>query len=39
MKDFNSLQIAVAGTVYVATLLNQHHKKLQLMFIPKKVKK
>lgn len=43
MKDFNSLQIAVAGTGYVglsiATLLSQHHKVTAVDVIPEKVEK
>lgn len=43
MKDFNSLQIAVAGTGYVglsiATLLSQHHKVTAVDVIPEKVDK
>ena len=41
MKDFNSLQIAVAGTGYVglsiATLLSQHHQVTAVDVIPEKV--
>lgn len=43
MKDFASLQIAVAGTGYVglsiATLLSQHHKVTAVDVIPEKVEK
>ena len=43
MKDFNSLQIAVAGTGYVglsiATLLSQHHKVTAVDVISEKVEK
>lgn len=43
MKDFKSLQIAVAGTGYVglsiATLLAQHHKVVAVDVIPEKVEK
>ena len=43
MRDFNSLQIAVAGTGYVglsiATLLSQHHKVTAVDVIPEKVEK
>lgn len=43
MKDFNSLQIAVAGTGYVglsiATLLSQHHQVTAVDVIPEKVEK
>ena len=43
MKDFNSLQIAVAGTGYVglsiATLLSQHHKVTAVDVIPEKVER
>lgn len=43
MKDFNNLQIAVAGTGYVglsiATLLSQHHKVTAVDVIPEKVEK
>lgn len=43
MKEFNSLQIAVAGTGYVglsiATLLSQHHKVTAVDVIPEKVEK
>ena len=43
MKDFKSLQIAVAGTGYVglsiATLLAQHHQVVAVDVIPEKVEK
>ena len=43
MKDFNDLQIAVAGTGYVglsiATLLAQHHKVTAVDVVPEKVEK
>lgn len=43
MKNFSSLQIAVAGTGYVglsiATLLSQHHKVTAVDVIPEKVEK
>lgn len=43
MRDFNSLQIAVAGTGYVglsiATLLSQHHQVTAVDVIPEKVEK
>lgn len=43
MKDFKSLQIAVAGTGYVglsiATLLSQHHKVNAVDVVPEKVEK
>ena len=43
MKDFKSLQIAVAGTGYVglsiATLLAQHHQVIAVDVIPEKVEK
>ena len=43
MKDFNDLQIAVAGTGYVglsiATLLSQHHHVTAVDVIPEKVEK
>ena len=43
MRNFNDLQIAVAGTGYVglsiATLLSQHHKVTAVDVIPEKVEK
>ena len=43
MRNFNDLQIAVAGTGYVglsiATLLAQHHKVIAVDVIPEKVEK
>lgn len=43
MEEFNSLQIAVAGTGYVglsiATLLSQHHQVTAVDVIPEKVEK
>ncbi len=43
MKDFNNIQIAVAGTGYVglsiATLLSQHHQVTAVDVIPEKVEK
>lgn len=43
MKNFSSLQIAVAGTGYVglsiATLLSQHHKVTAVDVVPEKVEK
>ena len=43
MREFNDLQIAVAGTGYVglsiATLLAQHHKVTAVDVIPEKVEK
>ena len=43
MRDYNALQIAVAGTGYVglsiATLLSQHHKVTAVDVIPEKIEK
>ena len=43
MRDFNDIQVAVAGTGYVglsiATLLAQHHKVTAVDVVPEKVEK
>ena len=43
MRDFENLEVAVAGTGYVglsiATLLSQHHKVTAVDVIPEKVEK
>lgn len=43
MRDYNALQIAVAGTGYVglsiATLLSQHHKVTAVDVLPEKIEK